>query len=186
MQPAVVKEGENEWYVNSDSQYVDAPVAAAVTRMIADHLGASQLFGSVTVGDVDLANADLVLSGKITRFEARRAAHQAEEALISQGGLLWLLLQSTSWRATYEATTQLSDVRLAEAASKRVLWEGAAEGKVTGEDAVEPGGWSVYQEANLSLKAAVENLLDALRVAQVPTQPTAAASGETSAVGEQR
>ncbi len=156
------KTADGNYYVNSDNQYVDGPVAAAVTRMIGEHVKASGLFHDVLVSESEPVQGDLVLNGAIKRFEAHRETHEVQEALLVQGGLLWLILGTASWRAQYDATTQLADVKLTDSSSSLALWQGTAEGHVAGQDMVQSGGWSVYQEANLSLKNAVDKLLEQL------------------------
>jgi hypothetical protein len=165
---------DGKFYVNADDAYEDAPVATAVTRMMAQHVAASGLFKTVFVTATEANQSDLVLTGKLKRFEARREAHQVQEAMAN--GLIGIILTSTKvWAARYEANTELSELRLIEPQSQAIIWQGDVQGHTAGEDNVQGVNWVVYQEANLSLKDAVDKLLEQLAAVKPPRTEAGAA-----------
>lgn len=68
-------------------------------------------------------------------------------------------LAAMATKSKYEAITLLADVTLIEIESQKILLKETIEGKLEGEDVADPTGVSVFEKANLSLKAAASQLV---------------------------
>jgi len=157
---SVVWRSNKEWYYNNDRRYKDKRTSPWITAMMAKHLEASKVFKSVALEKDIETSPDLVLSGKIKKFEAFKERSTGGETS-AHFGLLGVLVRAGS-KTPYEATTLL-DVTLTRVSSDTVLWQGEIEGKIQGEDSAGPySEQTVYEKANLSLKHAVQELISRL------------------------
>ena len=157
----IIKRNGVDWYLNHNDHYRNKNINPWISQMIANHLNASHMFASVSFEGAGLPHSDYVLEGTIKKFEGYKEKSAAAEvgasfALI--GGLATMGVKSR-----YEGTTLLIDVTLIEGSSGKSVWQGTVQGHVEGVDHADAYGWSAYAKANLSLKQAVDNLIQELR-----------------------
>lgn len=156
----LVKMDGEKWYINLDHNYKGKKPAPHITEMIASHMNHANLFKSVAIFSPE-AKPDLILDGAIKRFEGFKQFSSGANAG-TQFGLLGALVTS-GIDSKFMGTTVL-DLQLKQADGDEIIWEGEVLGKVKGEDYADGYGWSAYQKANDSLKIAISNLLEELRV----------------------
>ena len=176
-----VNQGGSMWYYNHDTNYKSNVVAPWIAEMMVKHIGSSSLFRNVTLHEDGVSKGDLLLEGQIKKFKGIIQKDNAAEAMSSVGmqfgaigGALSALAVSAR-KSKFEAETVLMDVRLTEINTGNVLWKGVVKGTLAGEAASSVNGWSAYEKANLSLKAAVESLLSELEnvtVVEISQNPT--------------
>ena len=159
--PATVQRNNASWFYNSADHYSNGVVSPGVSEMLAKHLDASGLFKSACFNCDKTTGADLILDGKIVRFDGFKESSASAKAGTYFGVVG--VLATAGVKSKYEATTVLSDLKLIKADTGAVLWQGAADGSIQGEDYADAAGWSVYAKANESLKKAVEGLIAKLR-----------------------
>jgi len=163
----VRREGEI-WFYNRDARYGKHGVAQWVTKAVVKHMDKAGLFKDVGVLEGDAITSDFLLRGKIEKFEAIKSP---KGALLTQtltsgfsafgalGGLVGGLF-AAAVDSKYEAITRLSGMALMDANTDKVIWEGEVEQKLVGHDHAMAD--MVYQEANQSLKQAIDVLIQEL------------------------
>lgn len=158
--PATVQRNNAAWFYNSADHYKNGAVAPSVGEMMAKHLEMAGVFKSVCFNCDAAAKTDLILEGKIARFDGFKQSSTAAKAGTYFG--LVGVLATAGVKSKYEAATVLSDLKLMKA-DGTVIWQGSSDGSIQGEDYADAAGWSVYAKANESLKKAVEALIVKLR-----------------------
>ena len=118
------------------------------------------MFHSVTLKDKARSDTDYILQGEIKTFEGYKEKSVAAEVGASFG--LIGMAATSGVTSQYEATTVLNNVKLIRRDSQETIWQGVIEGKIEGEDYADAQGLSAYTKANLSLKEAVNELIDEL------------------------
>jgi hypothetical protein len=172
LEPAWVTREGDDWYVNGDDHYESPLVAASATVMLIDHLRSTRVFKDVLPAST-ATGTDLTLSGELRQLDGYVDRQAGTQAVASQGGLLGLVVGTTT-SARYDASVQLTNLRLVETASSRVLWEGQVEATLKGETPlIVSNHWYVYSHANAALKMAVGKLVDRLVAVPPPTAPAA-------------
>jgi hypothetical protein len=174
--PTLQSEGR-EWYYNSLENYKDKTVTPWITDMIVKHIKAAETFKSVSEAGEDAPEGDIVLAGKIKEF--RGAIERSSEAesiqrgsmLFGAAGALLGLGVIHTIKVDYTGTTELVDVTLTEVETEKLLWEGHVEGKVAGEMSASTTGWEAYEKASLSLKEAINKLLEEFEKIDLEKQP---------------
>ena len=151
---------DQKWYVNTENYYKDHVTSPWVTKMVANHIVASKLFKEAKVSDDTKLEQDFLLEGKIEKFDAYKESTTSTK--IGQAFGLIGVLATMGAKSEYEATTVLIDLKLTDLKQNKIVWNGKAEGKVSGSDYADPYGWSVYEKANQSLKMAVNQLIHEL------------------------
>lgn len=160
--PKVVSRGGTAWFHNSDRNYKKGSIPKRISEAVAKHLSASKLFQSVSSSPTR-TQTDLVLQGALEKFEAFKEIPPANMTWVAQRGFGLLgALATAGVQSNYEATTKLSDLQLIEVSTSAVLWQGEVEGRLNGQDYADPDGYSVYHKANMSLKLAVDQLIQKL------------------------
>ena len=163
-----MKKSNDFWYYNHNLNYRKNFVAPWIAEMMIKHIRSSNLFGNVTLFQEGLPGGEYLLEGKIKEFEGLIQKDIAAESINSVGmqfgaiGGIISGLANSARTSKFEAETILMDVSLTEIDTGIVLWEGVVEGRLEGEAPSSVDGWRAYTQANLSLKAAVESLLDKL------------------------
>lgn len=152
--------GGKDWWFNNDQEYKNKCVAPWITEMIVKHLNQSGLFRSVTLKEKATSDTDYILQGEIQKFEGYKEPSVAAQ-VGAQFGLIGAIA-TAGVTSRYEATTVLINVKLIRKDSQETIWQGVVEGKIEGEDYADAYGWSAYIKANLSLKEAVNHLIDEL------------------------
>lgn len=173
--PYKVRQGYQEWYATSDDGFhLSRTVEYAVGDAIAGHLSVTQLFKRAQVSDADPPPGELVLTSKLTEFVGLREDRDSSEAFVGMYGLIGLVLLATQ-DADLVGHTTLSDVRLTDASTGSVLWQGAVDGAIKEEVALNPGlaEAQAFDAANRSLRLAVDDLVRKL----ASVQPTTGGGG---------
>ena len=171
MGPKIIDHNGVSCYSNYNRNYrTVGGASAAITRMTAKHLVASKLFSRVNYDSRKETATDFILSGSISQLDAFKEVGPSGATWLGTTGFgLIGALATASSDSKYEATTYLSDLVLNDPTGKQI-WAGTAKGTIAGSDYADPHGWSVYQKADLSLKAALEDLVSKLSV--VDYQPS--------------
>lgn len=156
----VTQRGGKDWWFNDDREYKNQCVAPWITEMIVKHLNQSELFRSVTLKENATSDTDYILQGEIKKFEGYKEKSIGAE-IGAQFGLIGAIA-TAGITNQYEATTVLNNVKLIRRDSQETIWQSVIEGKIEGEDYADAQGWSAYEKANLSLKDAVNQLIDEL------------------------
>jgi len=157
----ITHRGGKGWWFNDDQEYKNKCVAPGITEMIVKHLNRSGLFHSVTLKEKARSDTDYILQGGIKTFEGYKEKSVAAQ-IGAQFGLIGALATS-GVTSQYEATTVLNNVKLIRRDSQETIWQGVIEGKIEGEDYADAQGFSAYTKANISLKEAVNQLIDELK-----------------------
>lgn len=164
---------------NERARYVHRDLGEGISKMIAKHLEAERLFEKVSYdgrdvglvlepqGDPDVASQyDAVLSGEVERFEGwvEQPFDQVASLVIVLiggiiGGLIYLAVMKGQGK-DYGGQTVLSNLKLVNARDGRILWEGSAEGRVSGSRS---GQSTPYDVADKSLKQATVELIKNLK-----------------------
>ncbi len=61
----------------------------------------------------------------------------------------------------------IDEIKLKRTKDDYIVWQGNVEGRIEEEDYADAYGWSTYQNANLSLKEAVNKLIEKLKTVQL-------------------
>jgi hypothetical protein len=166
---AVITRDGDDWYVTTDDRYENPAVAAAISDALAEHLRKAGVFRAV---ERDPTPAQLRLSGTLTRFDAHQDRHAGKEAFLAGGGLIPLVVAAGT-DSRYDAVTTVDDVQLVDVATGTILWRGTLKGTTAGETAlISNDPRQLYDHANVSLKAAVAQLVEQLRTVSPPAPPS--------------
>jgi len=157
----IIQSNGMDWYFNHNDNYRNKTISPGISQMIANHLNASHMFASVSFEGAGLPHSDYVLEGTIKKFEGYKE-YSAAALLGRQIGPIGTVA-TAGVKSRYEGTTLLIDVTLIEGSSGKPVWQGTVQGHVEGVDYADASGWSAYLKANLSLKQAVDNLIQELR-----------------------
>lgn len=157
----IIKRNGVDWHFNHNDHYRNKNINPWISQMIANHLNASHMFASVSFEGARLPHSDYVLEGTIKKFEGCQKRSIAKE--VGASFALIGSLATMGVKSRYEGTTLLIDVTLIEGSSGKSVWQGTVQGHVEGVDHADAYGWAGYGKANLSLKQAVDNLIQELR-----------------------
>ncbi len=170
---AVVERAGDDWYFNSDDHYKVRPVVSAITGMLVEHLAAAKLFKTAKLAS-DTSESDLILEGAVEYFEAYRDREVGKQALISQMGLIGLVIAATD-KSPYKARVVLS-LKLRRGNDGATLWAGQVEETQKGEEPISTSSLEVYRHANDALKTAINRLLEQLSRLDLPSDTPRAVS----------
>ena len=151
------------WRLNYRSGYANTNISEAVTATIVKHLAHSGLFKKVTTGSE--ANADWVLSGRLTDFATRAHANDKAEIIqsVSAGfGLLGAIVGSAStskMTSDIQTTVKIDPVSLSDRAGQ-IVWQDSI--SVTNSKTVDFGQaneYAVFYHPDAALKQAVSEMI---------------------------
>jgi len=164
----MVPVGNQVWRTNGREGYPGGNISAGVTNMIASHLGHSGLFDKV-IGPGG-GGADYYLDGRITRYEASGQMQPKAEGAIALGSAAGLPGAAVGGIATKDVKTnvfskvELSDLRLTDARTGRVVW---SRGRIVSESAenahfLQADSAVLYRRADWELKRAVNQMVQGM------------------------
>jgi hypothetical protein len=170
---AVVDIDGEPWRTNPIRGYTGQDVAASVSPMIAQHLDHSGLFKKVIYRGADRAaattharEAQLILDGKITKYTVMGRINQPAEMKSTASSFFGLtgrvagLIANLGENTEIRVTVELSDVKLKDARTGRVLWtDSVVVTKKYKADYEAAHARAVYDEADACLKQAVSELI---------------------------
>lgn len=153
-----IDRGDGDWWFNNAARYRNQKAGPCMTRMVIRHIEAVQMFDAVSPEE-ERPDSDYLLKATITQFDGFSKRNIGSE--IAKGFVApWIVNLRAS--ARYEAATSL-DVSIIERHSGKMAWQGTAAGKIEGEGNPCENGTLAYTFANLSLKKAVNNMVEYLR-----------------------
>ena len=148
----------DDWYFNLEGKYEEGSASNWIRKLMIRHLNASKLFKKVqSYKGVDCTSY-FILEGDIITFQGL-TEYSSSAVTAAQFGLIGALVGS-GIKAGYEAEIELKNFKLIEMPSNKIVWEGTIKKRIEGLDSADVYGWQAFQKADLSLKMAVNEIIN--------------------------